>query len=171
VAVGGVSGTGKSTLAARLAPRLGPATGAVMLRSDVLRKVLLHAEPTERLGPEAYAAEVTEEVYRSMLVRASDLLDEGATVIVDATFLDARWREAVERLARQAGVPFTGVWLEAPPETLAGRLRRRTADVSDATEAVLERQLAQGVIEVAWRRLDAGRDADTVAAAALAVVD
>ena len=57
VAVGGLSGTGKSTLAAALAADIGPSPGAVHLRSDVERKAMLGVEETHRLGPEAYTAE------------------------------------------------------------------------------------------------------------------
>ncbi|HQZ38211.1 MAG TPA: AAA family ATPase [Vicinamibacterales bacterium] len=166
IAIGGLSGTGKSTLAARLAPRLGGAPGAVVVRSDVLRKVLLNRPLVERLGPDGYTAAVTEEVYRSALVRAADVLNEGWPVIVDATFLDARWRRAIGDVARSAGVPFTGLWLEAPPEHLADRLRRRTGDASDATEAVLFRQLARERGGIAWTRLDADGDPESVARAA-----
>lgn len=155
VAIGGLSGTGKSTLAARMAPALGPPPGAVVLRSDVLRKVLLHRNPGERLGPEGYTPEVTSDTYRSLLTRAADVLHEGWPVIVDATFLDARWREAVDRVARDAGVGFTGLWLDAPASSLADRLHRRTGDASDADEAVLEQQLARTTAPLTWRRLDA----------------
>lgn len=162
VAVGGLSGTGKSTLAARLAPALGPPPGAVVLRSDVLRKVLLHRAPGERLGPEGYTPEVTTDTYRSLLTRAADVLHEGWPVIVDATFLDARWREAVDRVARDAGVAFTGLWLEGPASSLADRLHRRTGDASDADEAVLEQQLTRTPGPVAWMRVDATGDTEAV---------
>jgi len=166
VAVGGVSGTGKSTLALRLAPGLGGPPGAAVLRSDVLRKWLLHSAATDRLGPEGYTAAVTDDVYRSMLTRAADLLREGWPVVVDATFLDARWRQAAEEVASSAGVSFTGLWLDAPAESLAGRLRRRRADASDADEAVLGRQLARATGAITWARVDATVDPDAVARAA-----
>ncbi len=66
VAIGGVSGTGKSTLARRLAPALGAAPGAVLLRSDVIRKRLFGVEPTERLGEEAYTEAVSDRVYEAL---------------------------------------------------------------------------------------------------------
>lgn len=170
IAIGGLSGTGKSTLAALLAPRLGSAPGAVVVRSDVQRKVLLQRPLVERLGPDGYTAAVTGEVYRSALVRAADVLNEGWPVIVDATFLDARWRHAIADVARHAGVPFTGLWLEAPPEHLVDRLRRRVGDASDATEAVLFRQLVRESGGIAWTRLDADGDPESVARAALQVL-
>src|SRR5690606_16109961 len=59
VAIGGVSGTGKSTLARSLAPSIGAAPGAVVLRSDVIRKRLCGVPESARLGPEGYTAEVS----------------------------------------------------------------------------------------------------------------
>ena len=64
IAVGGLSGTGKSVLARVLAPDTLPAPGAVLLRSDVERKMLFGAAETERLPPEAYSAEATEQGLR-----------------------------------------------------------------------------------------------------------
>jgi predicted kinase len=155
LAIGGFSGSGKSTLAAHLAPLLGSPPGAVVLRSDVLRKALFHHAPDERLGPEGYQPDVTREVYRALVTRARDVLAAGGTVVLDATFLTPEWRQDVASAASSAGVPFTGLWLDAPPEQMAERLRRRTHDVSDATVAVLEGQLSREAGEIGWRRVDA----------------
>ena len=54
IAIGGLSGSGKSTLARRLAPFVGAAPGALIVRSDVIRKTLLGVSPLTRLGPEGY---------------------------------------------------------------------------------------------------------------------
>jgi hypothetical protein len=143
VAIGGLSGTGKSTLAAHLAPLVGSGAGAVVLRSDVLRKVLLHRDLEERLEAAAYQREVTEAVYRSLCVRAADVLAVGGAVIADATFLGEDFRGAIAGVAERAGVPFTGIWLEAPTDTLESRLRARVGDASDATVDVLRSQLGE----------------------------
>ena len=66
VALGGVSGTGKSTLARQLAPELGPAPGAVVLRSDVVRKRLHGVAPGDRLPPVAYRKEASRAVYDAL---------------------------------------------------------------------------------------------------------
>jgi aminoglycoside phosphotransferase family enzyme len=155
VAIGGFSGSGKSTLAAHLAPLLGSPPGAVVLRSDVLRKALFHREPEEHLGPEGYEPEVTREVYRALVTRATDVLAAGGSAVVDATFLTSDSRENVARAAATAGVPFTGVWLDVPPGQMAERLRQRTRDASDATVAVLEAQLKGGLGAIGWKRVDA----------------
>ena len=169
VALGGVSGTGKTTLARLLAPELGAAPGAVILRSDVIRKKLFGAAPTERLGPEAYREEVSVKVYDTLISRARILLDAGHAVIVDAVYLDARDRARIEEVAAAAGVPFTGLWLTAPAQTLLARVRGRKGDASDADAAVLRAQLAVDPGPLAWAKVDASGKPEAVAAAARAV--
>jgi aminoglycoside phosphotransferase family enzyme/predicted kinase len=164
IAIGGLSGSGKSTLAAQLAPLAGAGAGAVVLRSDVLRKVQLHHGLDERLGDEAYTDEVNAAVYRSIGVRAADVLASGGTVVADATFLAAAARDAIAGVAAHAGVPFTGVWLEAPVDTMAERLRARAGDASDATVDVLRQQLAEDQGSHHWLRFDSSRSLEDLAA-------
>jgi predicted kinase len=171
IAIGGRSGSGKSTLAARLAPEFGPLPGAVVLRSDVLRKVLLHHAPTDRLGSDAYTAGVTEAVYRALAVRAGDILIGGGTVIVDATFLSPVSRADIAAVAARVGVPFTGLWLEAPVAEMAARLQARVGDASDANVGVLESQLARDIGEIDWQRLDTSGDVSRAAEAVRARLD
>jgi uncharacterized protein len=164
IAIGGVSGTGKTTLARALAPDLGAAPGAVMLRSDVTRKKLFDAPPTERLGPEAYREEVSVKVYDALLSRAAVLLDAGHSAIVDAVYLDSGDRDRIAQVAADKGVPFAGLWLTAPAATLLARVRGRRGDASDATAAVLHAQLEVDPGPLAWSMVDAGGDPETVAA-------
>jgi predicted kinase len=166
IAIGGVSGTGKSTLARALAPGLGAAPGAVTLRSDVIRKKLFGAAPTERLGPEAYREGVSAKVYDRMISRARTLLGAGHSVIVDAVYLEDRDRAHIEQAAIDTGVPFAGLWLTAPAETLLVRVRGRKEDASDATAAVVQSQLEVDPGPLDWSKVDAGADPDTVAASA-----
>ena len=159
VAIGGRSGTGKSALAAALAPRIGAMPGAVLLRSDVVRKQLLGREPTERLPPEAYSREMTEQVYRRLATRAGTLLRAGRTVVCDAVHGLASERQAIERVATDLGVPFHGFWLEAPEAVLEARVAARAGDASDADVAVVRRQRELvDAVAVAWRRVRADRD-------------
>jgi aminoglycoside phosphotransferase family enzyme/predicted kinase len=164
LAIGGLSGSGKSTLAAAVAPHIGQPPGAIVLRSDVLRKALFHVAPDQRLGADGYTAEATREVYRALMTRAADLLAAGGSVVADATFLAAEARVQVAHVAAAATVPFTGIWLEAPAATLTERLRERRSDVSDATVQVLERQRAGDAGHVTWVRLDASAAIDETAA-------
>ncbi|EWY37712.1 hypothetical protein N825_16805 [Skermanella stibiiresistens SB22] len=158
IAIGGLSGTGKTTVARALAPRIGPAPGAVVLRSDVLRKRLFGVAETERLPPDAYAGTVTDQVYADLLDRAGRVIRAGHAVVVDAVNARPEERAALERLAESAGVPFRGVWLEADADTLVARVTSRRDDASDADAAVVRRQLAYQVGPMSWTRVAAGGD-------------
>ena len=149
--VGGLAGSGKSTLARALAPKLGAAPGAVILRTDEVRKRLFGRAPTDPLGPEAYAADADAKVHAALFDAARRALQAGVSVILDATFRDPQRR--AQALALQPGA--TGLWLDAAPDVLRARVSARTGDASDADLAVLERQLASGAFASEWRRIDA----------------
>src|SRR6187549_2301003 len=76
-AIGGLSGTGKSILARMLAPDIAPLPGAVVLRSDVLRRQLFDVNETERLPESAYRPETTEQIYEMLVQRAARILAQG----------------------------------------------------------------------------------------------
>jgi aminoglycoside phosphotransferase family enzyme/predicted kinase len=152
LAVGGLSGSGKTTLARALAPTLGASPGAVVLRSDEIRKRLWGRSPKEKLPPEAYAREVGERVYQTLYDTARTCLAAGRAVVVDAVFLSGDERRRIEAIAREAGTEFHGVWLEAPPETLRDRLAARRDDASDADARVLDFQLALDPGPIDWLR-------------------
>ena len=168
VAVGGFSGTGKSTLAAALAPRIGPAPGALHLRSDVERKRLFNVAEEERLTPDHYKPEVSIEIYHLLLNKAERALAAGHGVIVDAVFLKPEERRDLEAIAKRTGVAFTGLWLEAPADTLIARVGARRGDASDADAAVVQSQLARPTGAMSWTRVDARGDRDATLAAAAA---
>ena len=166
IAVGGLSGSGKSSVAYGLAPALGQVPGARVLRSDVLRKNLFGVTSTQRLPPSAYGEDVTARVYRRMREEAVAVLAAGRCVIADALHARPAEREAVADVARAAGVPFVGLWLEAPAAVLTARIAARRDDASDATVDVLKRQLAYDLGPMSWTRVDAGGALEAVIAAA-----
>ncbi len=166
VAIGGPSGTGKSTLARRLAPALGPAPGAVILRSDVVRKRLHGVASGDRLPPQAYRKEASRAVYDTRATRAAALVGAGHAAIVDAAFLDPKERAQIEAVAAKAGVPFDGLWLSAPEDVLVGRVAARRGDASDATPEVVRRQLAFDRGAISWPPLDVSGPVEGVAVAA-----
>ncbi|MSP67590.1 MAG: hypothetical protein EXQ96_05755 [Alphaproteobacteria bacterium] len=166
VAIGGLSGSGKSSLAYALAHQIGAAPGARVIRSDVIRKRLLGGAETARLGADAYRREVTERVYRALLDEAAATLAAGHAVIADAVFGRPGQRAAIGAIAAAAAVPFTGLWLEAPAAVLEARVGARTLDASDADVGVVRRQLAYDVGRVDWARIDAAGEAATTLAAA-----
>jgi len=162
-AIGGLSGTGKTTLARRIAPSLGAAPGAVILRSDEIRKRLAGVGPLQRLPRASYTPKSSVAVYGEMFALARRALAAGHSVILDAVFLTPPVRQAAEAVARDAGAPFRGVWLEGRPDELRRRLAARTGDASDAAPAALDDQLRRDPGRIAWERLDAA-DPDQAAA-------
>jgi uncharacterized protein len=162
VAIGGLSGSGKSTLAAALAPSL----GARVLRSDVIRKRLFGVAPETPLAAVGYSPEASGQVYDRLRHLAAEALSSGYSVIIDAVSLKPAERESFAAVAAAAGVPFTGVWLEAPAPTMEGRLRTRQNDASDASPEILALQLQHDVGSMDWVRIDtAGGPADCLSAA------
>jgi uncharacterized protein len=170
VAVGGVSGTGKSTLARQLAPEIGAAPGAVVLRSDVVRKRMHGIAPGERLPPEAYQKEISGLVYDALTKRAAAIVRAGHAAIVDAVFLDPDERAQVEQVADDAGVCFQGLWLTAPEDVLVRRIRGRRGDASDATPNVLREQLAADPGTLTWPMVNVTGSPEDVAAQARALL-
>jgi predicted kinase len=171
LAVGGLSGTGKSVLARALAPTLTPPPGAVVLRSDVTRKTLFGRDEFEQLPPEAYTPEVTARVYSTIIERARRAVAAGHSAILDAVFARAEERVQAERVAAEIGVPFQGLFLEADLATLVARTGTRERDASDADATVARAQEAYDLGTLAWQRIDAsGTPAETLqrAEAALA---
>ncbi|HEY4030444.1 MAG TPA: AAA family ATPase [Caulobacteraceae bacterium] len=151
-AVGGLSGSGKSTFARKLAPGLGAPPGAVVLRSDEVRKRLWGRRPTDALPPEAYAPDQSQRVYGVLMREAALVLKAGRPVILDAVFLQPAERAAAQQAAQAAGVDFEGVWLDAPAEVMRQRLAGRTGDASDADIRVLEQQLTRDPGSIGWKR-------------------
>jgi uncharacterized protein len=164
IAIGGLSGSGKTTLAHALAPSLGSAPGALVLRSDIVRKRLAGVDPLARLPPSVYEPDCTRAVYDALYRSAAVALGAGHSVIADAVFANPDERRAIAAVARRAGAPFVGLWLDAPEAILAARLNGRKNDASDATVRVLRHQLGYDIGPIAWARIAAKKGATAVAA-------
>lgn len=166
VAVGGFSGTGKSSLSRRIAARIGPAPGAICLRTDELRKLMHGLAPEETLPKKAYRREVSARVYAEVRERAARVLRQDHAAIADAVHDLPEGRAAVAAVADDCGVPFQGYWLQASEAVLATRIEARHGDASDADIAVMRQQLRNGAGDMEWTVLDAGgRLEDTVQSA------
>ncbi len=166
LAIGGFSGTGKTTLARLLAPQMGPPPGAIILRSDVERKQMFGAARRDPLPPDAYQPSVTRMVYGNLRKKAETALRAGHGVIVDAVHAREEEREAIAAVAERLGVAFDALWLEAEQDILETRVTRRENDASDATAEVVRTQLRRGAGTVSWPRLSATGTPEEVAAAA-----
>ena len=127
IAVGGLSGTGKTQLARTLAPFLEPMPGAVILRSDVERKALFGVGETEKLPAEAYSGEATVHVYGKLADKARRILAAGHSVIVDAVFAQPQERAAMAEVAKSTHCPLRGLFLTANLATRLGRVGARAA--------------------------------------------
>jgi aminoglycoside phosphotransferase family enzyme/predicted kinase len=160
VAIGGLSGSGKSTAAAAVAAAVGAPPGARVLSSDRVRKALHGVAPQTRLGPQAYRPEVSERVYAVLREQAAATLATGHSVIVDAVFDRQAERERIEAVASACATPFQGVWLEAPQDVLLERVDKRRGDPSDADADVVRRQLERDLGSLHWTRLPAGGEQD-----------
>lgn len=135
VVVGGLPGTGKTTVARGVAERL----GAAHLRSDVVRKELAGLDPDrpapEPFGQGNYAPEVTARVYRELMHRAAAELALGRSVVLDASFGTDDERAAARRLAAEASAAPTELVCVLDPAVAAERIRRRLAEGHDASDA------------------------------------
>ncbi|MDO8608264.1 MAG: AAA family ATPase [Phaeospirillum sp.] len=169
LAVGGLSGSGKSRMGRELAPFLA-VPGAAVVRSDSLRKHLMGVSIHDRLGPEGYTAEVTRRTYQTLYDTCATLLAAGHSVVADAVFARPEERAAIEAVAAGAGIPFDGLWLEAPPDLAAARILARRANVSDATPDVLEHQLTYDLGIIGWIRIDSSPPKDVSLAAGKAAL-
>lgn len=163
IAIGGFSGSGKSSVAKALAPDFGVAPGARCLGSDRIRKKMFGVEALQRLPPDAYTKEVSAKVYATMCAEAGRIARLGWPVVVDAVFDLPQSRMAIEEAAEKAGAPFYGVWLDAGLEERLARVESRTADPSDATQPVLLEQARRDPGQISWRRIDAAQDGVAVA--------
>ena len=168
VAVGGLSGTGKSALAQALAPAIGASPGAVVLRSDVERKRLAGLPPEARLPRSAYTKAASRDVYASLHARAGAALVAGHSVLLDAVYADAEERADAERAAVAAGAPFDGIWLDCPEEVRLARVSRRIGDASDADGDIIREQSSRSRDAADWHRIDASRMPDDTSDAARA---
>jgi aminoglycoside phosphotransferase family enzyme/predicted kinase len=155
VAVGGLSGTGKSSLARELAPFVGPAPGALILRSDVERKKLFGVAETEPLPPQADRPVASTKTYDVLAGKAASVVAARHSAIVDAVFAKPEDRQAIATIGDKAGVAFRGLFLVAALQTRLARVGGRVLDASDADAEVARRQETFELGQMQWTEIDA----------------
>lgn len=150
MAIGGLSGSGKSTRARKEAPAIGPVPGAIVLRSDEIRKRLWACPEYETLPPAAYTAKQNARVYDHMFDLAKTILAAGQSVVLDATFREGHWRDRCGELARNENLIFEGLWLDLPANVRSGRVATRVKDASDATPEIARDQQDIDLTMISW---------------------
>jgi predicted kinase len=106
----------------------------------------------ERMPQGSYTPDLSARVYAALLARAERILRAGHSVVLDAVFAREDERQAAEALARKAGVPFEGTWLDVPKNVAQARVAARKGDASDATPEVVERQFGYELGHIGWAR-------------------
>jgi uncharacterized protein len=179
VLVGGLPGTGKSTLS----DDLGDTLRATVLRSDEIRKELAGLPATSPTGAPfgegIYSAQATAATYEALLERAGVALEQGETVILDASWTDDAWRARARDLAQRTHADLVELNCQTPADLAADRLRRRAArrdpvagngDASDATPEIAEQMAQTAAPWPSATPIDTSSTSDAALAAALARV-
>jgi aminoglycoside phosphotransferase family enzyme/predicted kinase len=136
----GYSGSGKSTIAAQLAEKI----GALQIRSDIERKRLFGYQAQEHtdsgLDSGLYTQEAGRKTYQRLAECAKAVIAAGFSAIIDAAFLKTEQRDIFRQLAAEYGAQFFIVDFQASDEELSRRIRQRQNDASEATIDVLRHQ-------------------------------
>ena len=133
----GVSGSGKSTVAAQVAEHF----SAIRLRSDVERKRLFGLLPdisSDSIEEDIYCADATRKTFEHLAEASGRIIDSGSPCIVDATFLDSSVRKSFIERAEELEVPVLILSCSASEQCMINRLRHRGQNESDASEADIE---------------------------------
>ncbi len=176
LAIGGHTGTGKSTLAHALRRECPVLRGAFVIDIDQARREMLGYDLKTVMKPEDYADEVTERARAQMDDKIAAALKEGRSVIDASGFFAENGREHIEKLASDYGADFVGLWLVVPLEAMKSRIEKRLAGRQKGVGLSLEEGHASdaclGVIDKfgdigqpqskAWTILDASGSAEEV---------
>lgn len=143
LAMSGLSGSGKSTVARELSRQL----GAIYIRSDAVRKHLAGIPLQQRGDDSLYTPEMSRQTYTRLVSLGSLLAQQGYTVILDAKFDRQATRQLAIAQAQAQALPLTFVHCTAPEATLTQRVQARQGDIADATITVLQEQKMESFSE------------------------
>jgi len=150
ILVGGLPGTGKSTLAAGLATRV----GGEVLHSDEVRKQQAGMSP-DRAAPSGYRAglyapSATNATYRTLLDRAQVALSLGRTIVLDASWTSQAWREVARQIAAETSSDLVELHCTVDRTTAAARMARRLPGAAHGSDATAEIALAMASDADPW---------------------
>lgn len=181
IAIGGLSGTGKTTLSDNLtqtfAEFANPPSNA-SISSDIVRKTLWAQENGQEpdlyspLPAEAYSSAYGAKAHEKMLADIKANFDS-EIIIVDATFAKPETRTDIENLAHDNNVKFIGLWLEAPIDTIKQRADARAANektTSDANSMVIDLQIKAGTGDVSWTKINTDQDKRSITSKAIGAI-
>ncbi len=171
VAIGGLSGSGKSSTAAKLASGIGAPPGARIVSTDRLRKAHFGVAAMTRLPEEAYRPEVSRLVYEKQREIAGCVLRGGHSAIADGVFLKQEERAAIAKTASDHGATFRAIWLTAPQDTLVRRVEQRVGDPSDATADVVALQERHTPSKIDWPSVKTNRSQPDIIRAAKEILE
>ena len=138
ILMSGLSGSGKTTVAKKLAKNI----GAILIRSDAVRKHIAGIALDEKGGDDLYSAEMNQKTYNRLLKLGIILAAIGFPVILDAKYDRTSLRQRAIDKAKSNGIPLQILHCSAPISVLKERLSQRTRDISDATPDLLDKQIA-----------------------------
>jgi predicted kinase len=181
IAIGGLSGTGKTTLSENLtqifAEFANPPSNA-SISSDIVRKTLWAQENGQEpdlyspLPVEAYSSAYGVKAHEKMLADIKANFD-CEIIIVDATFAKPETRTDIENLAHDNNAKFIGLWLEAPIDTIKQRADARAANektISDANSMVIDLQIKAGTGDVNWTKINTDQDKRSITSNAIGAI-
>ncbi|MGE0878743.1 MAG: AAA family ATPase [Acidimicrobiia bacterium] len=174
VLVGGLPGSGKSTLSGNL----GGEVGAFVLHSDEVRKEVAGlasgAHAPAPLDQGIYTPAMTDATYEALLTRAEAMLARGETVVLDASWAEPRWRARAAAIAERTFSEFAELRCTVPQHVAVDRIARRQAAGTDASDADATIARARAAREAPWPSatdIDTTGTADDTLAAALSALD
>ncbi len=170
IAVGGLSGTGKTVLSACLAPLIGAVPGALHLRTDLERKHLAGVGELDQLPVSSYTEQASHVIYQNLISHARLALSAGHSVILDGVYAREDERCAIKSLAEEFGISLEAIWLEGDRSVLKSRVASRSGDASDATPDVVDLQKNIETGPITWQRIDASRPKAVVLADAISAL-
>ncbi|MGB3494618.1 MAG: AAA family ATPase [Elainellaceae cyanobacterium] len=136
ILMSGLSGSGKSTTARLISKQC----GAVQIRSDAVRKHLAGIPLSQRGDDSLYTAEMSQKTYSELLALGVQLAQAGYSIILDAKYDRANFRQEAIAQANQYQIPIDIVYCDAPEQVRRDRLQQRSGDIADATAALIPQQ-------------------------------